>query len=95
MEENQDRIAQWARNSGLTEDEARIYYHLSEAAELYAALPANYDKDIIEWMSYYKPMVRMLMWRVVKRDHSDGWVTDQEWEERELAAEGEADEPLP
>ncbi len=94
MEENQDHITQWARNSGLTEDEAKILEHLELAAELYDALPDNYDKNIIEWSTCHGRLVRLLMWRIVKRDHPEGWISALEQEDRDLAAEGE-DEPTP
>jgi len=92
MEESQSRIAQMVQKYGLTEDEARVFEHLIEATELYASLPDNYDKSIEEWMSYQESMVRMLMWRVVKRDHPEGWTTIREGEDRELAVEGEEGE---
>ena len=96
MEEQENRIARIARmvqKGGLTEAEAKILYHLSEATELYARLPDHHDKSIQEWMSYQKPMVRMLMWRVVKRDHPEAWITIGEDEARDRAVEGEEGEP--
>jgi hypothetical protein len=89
-EQHQDRIADIAQRFGLTQDEARIFDHLVEATALYDALPDDYDKSMREWVHHQRAMVRMLMWRVVRRDHPEGWHTVGEEEDRRLT-EGESD----
>ena len=90
MEENRESSADFAQRHGLTEDEARIFELLVGATNLYGELPDNHDKDIEAWMKKTHDLFRLLMWRVVKRDHPEGWQSLREIEERELGEEGGA-----
>jgi len=87
--ENRQRHSDFAQRHGLTDDEARIFNHLIEAANLYGELPDNYDKNVVAWMDKTQELYRLLMWRVVKRDHPEGWQMIREIEDRELGEEGE------
>lgn len=83
VEESRESISDFAQRHGLTDDEARIMDLLSEAGNLYVELPDNYDRDVVAWMSKTQEPFRLLMWRVVKRDHPEGWRTIREVEEGE------------
>jgi len=87
--ENRHSHSDFAHRHGLTDDEARIFNHLIEAANLYGELPDNYDKNVVAWMDKTQELYRLLMWRVVKRDHPEGWQMIREIEDRELGEEGE------
>lgn len=96
MEEDQGKLADMARRTGLTEHEARILYHLDTAAELYFELAEQEDyspgTDTEAWNHHQQALVRLLMMRVARRDHPDGWLTIQEWEAQGSAEEGERGE---
>jgi hypothetical protein len=83
VEESRESISDFAQRHGLTDDEARIMDLLSEAGNLYVELPDNYDRDVVAWMAKTQELFRLLMWRVVKRDHPEGWRTIREVEEGE------------
>ncbi len=81
-------IATLVRDWGLTEEEARIFDHLLEAARLYRELPEEREFDDSTFLPSIEAAIRILAMRVVKRDHPDGWFTLGEREER---IEGEQD----
>jgi hypothetical protein len=87
--ENRQSHSDFAQRHGLTDDEARIFNRLIQAANLYGELPDNYDKNVVAWMDKTQELYRLLMWRVVKRDHPEGWQMIREIEDRELGEEGE------
>jgi exonuclease V gamma subunit len=96
MEPSSEHIADIAQRCGLSEHEARILYHLDEAADLYWQLwEENSDDpalDVSEWNIHQQALVRMLMMRVVKRDYPDGWLTEGEKEARMEQQQGEPGE---
>jgi hypothetical protein len=87
--ENRESRSDFAQRHGMTTDEARIFNHLIEAANLCGELSDNYDKNVVAWMDKTQELYRLLMWRVVKRDHPEGWHSIREIEDRELGEEGE------
>ena len=88
MEEHRNHhVHDIAHRHGLTEHEARILYHLDRATELYKRLPDHYNKDISSWTTHSEALARLLMLRVVKRDHPEGWLTEAEEQYRKLAEE--------
>ena len=87
MEEHAREIHDIAHRHGLTENEARILHHLDQATQLYKRLPGHENKDISSWLTYREALARLLMVRVVKRDHPEGWLTEAEEEYRGLAKE--------
>ena len=88
MEEDRERLERLAQATGLTEDEVLIMDYLDQATRLYLDLPDNYDKDMFAWNRNRRGLDHLLMWRIVKREHPEGWVTLGEEEDRELAEEG-------
>jgi hypothetical protein len=46
---DEDRIAEIAERGGMTEDEARIFYHLDKIRELYGKLPGQDLPGNIRW----------------------------------------------
>ncbi len=93
MGENKESNSDFAQRHGLSDDEARIFNLLVEAANKYGELPDNYDRNVVAWMDKTQELFRLLMWRVVKRDHPQGWHSIAELEDRELAEEGSLEEP--
>lgn len=87
MQEHSREIHDIAHRHGLTEHEARILHHLDQATKLYKRLPNHDNKDLSSWMTCKKALATLLMQRVVKRDHPEGWLTEAEEEYRKLAEE--------
>lgn len=87
MKEDRERIHDIAHRHGLTEHESRILHHLDRATKLYEGLPDSYGKDLAGWTAHREALYRLLMVRVVKRDHPEGWLTEAEEEYRKLAEE--------
>lgn len=85
MELNREHMHEIARRHGLTEHEATILHHLDKATDQYRELPEHYDKDLRDWIAHTEALRRLLMVRVVKRDHPEGWLTEAEEEYRSLA----------
>jgi hypothetical protein len=85
MELNREHMHGVARRYGLTEREATILHHLDKATHLYRSLPHHYDKDLNGWITHKEALERLLMVRVVKRYHPEGWLTEAEEEYRRLA----------
>ena len=73
MEQGKENLGNIAAQSGLTVDEARVFNCLRNARNLYHALPDNQDKNPKDWDFHVDALFRMLMWRVAKRDHPQGW----------------------
>lgn len=74
-----------AHRHGLTEHEARILQHIHSATEIYKSLPDNYSKDLPGWLAHERALTGLLMLRVVKRDHPEGWLTEAEEAYRRLS----------
>jgi hypothetical protein len=87
VKEDRERIPDIAHRHGLTEHEARILHHLDRATKLYEELPDNYSKDLAGWTAHREALAKLLMVRVVKRDHPEGWLTEADEEYRKLAEE--------
>jgi NADH:ubiquinone oxidoreductase subunit E len=87
VEKQSREIHDIAHRYGLTEHEAQILHHLDQATQLYKRLPDHENKYISSWLLYREALSRLLMLRVVKRDHPEGWLTEAEEEYRELAEE--------
>lgn len=82
---SEDLVHDIARKHGLTEHEARILQHIGSATKIYKKLPDNYDKDLSEWLVHERALARLLMVRVVKRDHPEGWLTEAEERYQQLS----------
>jgi hypothetical protein len=85
VELDREHMNDIARRHGLTEHEAMILHHLDRATHMYKELPDHYDKDLSDWMAHKEALGRLLMVRVVKRDHPEGWLAEAEEEYRMLA----------
>jgi hypothetical protein len=74
-------IEELVRYFGLTEDEAYVFACLTEARDAYYQLPeARFDDAAFR--TSIDIASKVLAMRVVKRDHPDGWLTNEEREER-------------
>ncbi len=74
MEENRNEFADLARRTGLTEEEAHVFYHLDRAAALYFRLPETGGlNDAVKFASNHQELVELLALRAVRRDHPEGW----------------------
>ena len=73
QEEGKENLETLAEQAGLTVDEARVFKCLRNARTLYHALRNDEDKNPKDWDFHIDALFRMLMWRVVKRDHPQGW----------------------
>ena len=71
------RIIDLARKTGLTEHEARILDHIQQATDLYEELheqdPEDEGIDTNTWAEHQNGLTMLLMWRVVRRDYPEAW----------------------
>ena len=76
MEENPEVVADIARKTGTTEDEARAIYHLTEAEQLLSAIYSGATKDLGTIMfirQHFDALYSTIALRVVARDYPEGW----------------------
>ena len=73
MEEHGDDLVRRARDTGTTEDEVRILYHLYEVGKLFHGLHGITETDLTTSGQHVSALVRMLASRVAERDHPGGW----------------------
>ena len=73
LEEGRQEIAKRARDTGATEEEARILYHLDEVGKLFYELPGITEVDLTTSGQHVSSLVRMLASRVAEREHPEGW----------------------
>jgi membrane-bound lytic murein transglycosylase B len=73
MEETPEAIADIARRTGTTEDEACLLYCLERAGEAFDALPNVTMGERIQFAVHHQALVNMIAARVVGRDHPEAW----------------------
>ena len=76
MQENPQVIADIARKTGTTEDEARAIYHLTEAERLLSAMHSDATKDLgtsISIRQHFDALYSSVALRVAARDYPEGW----------------------
>ena len=76
MEDNPQVIADIARKTGTTEDEARAIYHLTEAERLLSAIYSDETKDLGTVMSirqHFDTLYSIIALRDVAWDYPEGW----------------------
>ena len=73
MEQDAKEIAERARKTGATEQEARILRRLDEAGRLLYELPDMTRVDRETCAGHVSALVRVLASRVAERDHPEGW----------------------
>jgi hypothetical protein len=74
MEENPEVIADIAKRTGTTEDEARILYHLERAGEVFDVLPNVTTGETIQFAVHHQALINMMAARVAAQDHPEAWV---------------------
>ena len=73
MQEIPEVIADIARRTGATEDEARFLYCLERAGEAFDGLPNITTGERIQFAVHHQALVNMMAARVVGRDHPAAW----------------------
>jgi len=73
MEETPEVIADIAKRSGTTEDEARLLYRLERTGEAFDVLPNVTMGERIQFAVHHQALVNMMAARVVGRDHPEAW----------------------
>ena len=73
MEEIPEAIADIAKRTGTTEDEARLLYCLEHTGEAFDALPNVTTGERIQFAVHHQALVNMMAARVVGRDHPEAW----------------------
>jgi hypothetical protein len=76
VEQNPEVVADIARKTGTTEDEARAIYHLTEAERLLSVIYSGATKDlgtIISIRQHFDALYSSIALRVVARDYPEGW----------------------
>ena len=70
---DEDQIVEIVERGGMTEDEARIFYHLQKVRELYGGLPGQNMQSSIRWYDAWNTLIHMLGERVLHRDRPEIW----------------------
>ena len=73
MQEIPEVIADIAKRTGTTEDEARLLYCLERAGEAFDGLPNITTGERIQFAVHHQALVNMMAARVVGRDHPAAW----------------------
>ena len=73
MEEIPEAIANIAKRTGTTEDEARLLFCLERAGEAFDGLPDITTGERIQFAVHHQALVNMMAARVVGRDHPAAW----------------------
>ncbi len=73
MEENPDMIADLARRTGATEEEARALYHLEQAGQVFDKLLNVSYGERVQFAVHHQALVNMIAARVAGRDHPEAW----------------------
>ncbi len=73
MEASRQEIARRVSDTGATEEEARILYHLDEVGKLFYELRGITEVDLTTSGQHVSALVRMVASRVVEREHPEGW----------------------
>ena len=77
MEEIPEAIANIAKRTGTTEDEARLLFCLEHTGEAFDALPNVMTGERIQFAVHHQALVNMIAARVVGRDHPEAWGRDE------------------
>ncbi len=73
MEENPGAIADIAKRTGATEEEARALLLLEQLSEVFDGLPNVITGEKVQFAVHHQALVNMLAVRVVARDHPEAW----------------------
>ena len=73
MEPDRQEISRRAKETGTTEEEAHVLYHLDEVGKLFYELPGITEVDLTTSGQHISSLVRMIASRVVEREHPEGW----------------------
>ena len=76
VEENPEVIADIARKTGTTGEEARAIYHLTQAERLLSIIYSDARKDLGTVMSirqHFDALYSSIALQVVARDYPEGW----------------------
>ena len=73
MQEIPEVIADIAKRTGATEDEARLLYCLERTGEAFDGLPNVTMGERIQFAVHHQALVNMMAARVVGRDHPEAW----------------------
>ena len=73
MQEIPEVIADIAKRTGATEDEARLLYCLERTGEAFDGLPNVTMGERIQFAVHHQALVNMMAARVVERDHPGAW----------------------
>ena len=85
-QESQERITHIASSTGATEQEARVLYHLGEASEAWNKLPSRKPRwpEAMRFSVHYRALVDMVLARIARRDHPEGWKPPRDAEGQDL-----------
>ena len=73
LEPDRQEISRRARETGATEEEAHVLYHLDEVGKLFYGLPGITEVDLTTSGQHISSLVRMIASRVAEREHPEGW----------------------
>jgi hypothetical protein len=85
MEPDQERIARLVRQTGATEEEALVIFHLQSMARAWNELPPDLASRATEggggartraallFTNHYQPLMDMMLARITRREHPEGW----------------------
>lgn len=73
MEADRQEISRRAKDTGATEEEAHVLYHLDQVGKLLYELPGITEVDLTTSGQHISSLVRMIASRVAEREHPEGW----------------------
>jgi hypothetical protein len=87
MEPDRERIVELARLTGATEQEARVLFHLQSASKAWDELPSGEPRipDELRFFVHYQALLDMMLARIARRDHPEGWIPTGETEDEDVS----------
>ncbi len=73
MEENSEAVADIARKTGATEQEALVLFLLERLGEVFDELDNVITGEKVQFAVHHQALINMLAVRVVARDHPEAW----------------------
>ena len=85
MEPDQEHIARIASQTGATEAEALVIFHLQRMARAWNELPPDLatgttegggvarTREALLFTNHYQPLMNMMLARIARREHPEGW----------------------
>jgi len=83
VEPDEERLADIARDTGATEAEARVIYHIRAMNQAFIQVASDEEEwsESMMWLVHSKALMNAILARIVQRDHPEGFQKPQEDDE--------------